>query len=83
MPRTDGAGALVIGYGRFGQTVAQMLIVNDIPVTLIDKKPEQIDLAEKFGAKVYFGDGRRLDILRQAGAPLGKRDYMGQMRLKM
>ena len=67
-PRTDGASALLIGYGRFGQTVAQMLIVNDIPVTLIDKKSEQIDLAEQFGAKVYFGDGRRLDILRQAGA---------------
>ena len=67
-PRIDGANALVIGYGRFGQTVAQMLIVNDIPVTLIDKNPKQIDLAEEFGAKVYFGDGRRIDILRQAGA---------------
>jgi voltage-gated potassium channel Kch len=27
-----------------------------------------IDVAERFGAKVYFGDGRRLDLLRQAGA---------------
>ena len=67
-PRIDGANALVIGYGRFGQTVAQMLIVNDIPVTLIDKDPAQIDLAEEFGAKVYFGDGTRIDLLRQAGA---------------
>jgi voltage-gated potassium channel Kch len=25
-------------------------------------------VAERFGAKVYFGDGRRLDLLRQAGA---------------
>jgi CPA2 family monovalent cation:H+ antiporter-2/glutathione-regulated potassium-efflux system protein KefB len=27
-----------------------------------------IDIAGGFGAKVYFGDGTRLDLLRQAGA---------------
>ena len=67
-PRRDGAGAIVVGYGRFGQTVAQMLICADIPVTLIDDDAEQIDVAGKFGAKVYYGDGYRLDLLRQAGA---------------
>ncbi len=67
-PVAGNSGALIIGYGRFGQTVAQMLIAADIPVTLIDRKPDQIDLAEKFGAKVYFGDGKRIDLLRQAGA---------------
>lgn len=67
-PKADGANAIVVGYGRFGQTVAQMLIANDIPVTLIDTDIEMIDVAESFGAKVYFGDGTRLDLLRQAGA---------------
>ena len=67
-PEDDGANAIVVGYGRFGQTVAQMLIANDIPVTLIDNDIEMIDVAGKFGAKVYFGDGTRLDLLRQAGA---------------
>lgn len=67
-PRNDGANALVVGYGRFGQAVAQMLMANNIPVTLIDTDIEMIDLAGQFGAKVYFGDGTRLDVLRQAGA---------------
>ena len=67
-PRPDGAAALVVGYGRFGQTVAQMLLAADISVTLIDTDTEMIDVAGDFGAKVYFGDGRRLDLLRQAGA---------------
>jgi CPA2 family monovalent cation:H+ antiporter-2/glutathione-regulated potassium-efflux system protein KefB len=67
-PRGDGANALVVGYGRFGQTVAQMLIAADVPVTLIDRDVEMIDVAGSFGAKVYFGDGTRLDLLRQAGA---------------
>ena len=67
-PRADGANALVVGYGRFGQTVAQILIASEVPVTLIDSDITMIDVAQSFGAKVYFGDGTRLDLLRQAGA---------------
>jgi len=67
-PQSDGSNALIVGYGRFGQTVAQLLIAADVPVTLIDTDVEMIDIAEGFGAKVYFGDGTRIDLLRQAGA---------------
>lgn len=67
-PAADGARAIVVGYGRFGQTVAQMLLAQGIRVTLIDNDVEMIDTAGSFGAKVYYGDGTRLDLLRQAGA---------------
>ena len=60
--------AIVVGYGRFGQTVSQMLSAKKIPVTLIDKEPEMIDISGTFGVKVYYGDGTRVDLLRQAGA---------------
>ncbi len=60
--------AIVVGFGRFGQTVSQVLMAGGVSVTLIDMKPEQIELSGNFGAKVYFGDGRRIDLLRQAGA---------------
>ena len=60
--------AIVVGYGRFGQTVAQMMMAKRIPVTIIDSKPQQIELSGEFGTKVYYGDGTRLDILRTAGA---------------
>ncbi|MBV8687327.1 MAG: cation:proton antiporter [Alphaproteobacteria bacterium] len=77
--RSDGAGldgpelspttsAIVVGYGRFGQTVAQMLMAKGVSVTLIDSKPSQIELSGDFGMKVYYGDGTRLDLLRLAGA---------------
>lgn len=59
---------IVVGYGRFGQTVAQMLMAKSIGVTLIDKKPSMIERAGEFGTKVYYGDGLRLDLLRTAGA---------------
>jgi voltage-gated potassium channel Kch len=45
-----------------------MLMAKRIPVTLIDSKPDQIDLAGEFGTKVYYGDGTRIDLLRTAGA---------------
>jgi CPA2 family monovalent cation:H+ antiporter-2/glutathione-regulated potassium-efflux system protein KefB len=67
-PVADGSNALIVGYGRFGQTVGQMLIAQGIAVTLIDTDIEMIDVAGQFGAKVYYGDGTRLDLLRQAGA---------------
>jgi monovalent cation:proton antiporter-2 (CPA2) family protein len=67
-PAEQVANALVVGYGRFGQTVAQTLVAGGIPVTLVDTDVEMIDVAEQFGAKVYFGDGTRIDLLRQAGA---------------
>ncbi|HST37178.1 MAG TPA: cation:proton antiporter [Allosphingosinicella sp.] len=67
-PVADGSNALIVGYGRFGQTVAQMLMAQGIGVTLVDTDIEMIDVAGSFGAKVYYGDGTRLDLLRQAGA---------------
>ena len=45
-----------------------MLMAQGIAVTLIDTDIEMIDVAGSFGAKVYYGDGTRLDLLRQAGA---------------
>ena len=61
-------GAIVVGYGRFGQTVAQMLMAKGVAVTLIDLQPRQIELADEFGTKVYYGDGTRIDLLTTAGA---------------
>jgi CPA2 family monovalent cation:H+ antiporter-2 len=60
--------AIVVGFGRFGQTVAQLLMTRGVSVTLVDIKPSQIEVSGTFGAKVWFGDGRRVDLLRRAGA---------------
>ncbi len=62
------ASVIVVGQGRFGQTVSQMLLGAKISLTLIDVKPEQIDAHQQFGMKVFYGDGTRVDLLRRAGA---------------
>ncbi len=59
---------LVIGFGRFGQVVNQIFLAAERNVTVIDRNIDQIKTAARFGFKVYYGDGRRLDVLRAAGA---------------
>ncbi len=62
------ASVIIVGHGRFGQTVGQIMRASGRSVTLIDVKPEQIDVSEEFGRKVFYGDGTRIDLLRRAGA---------------
>ncbi len=69
---SEPSSAIVVGYGRFGQTVAQMMMAKGIRVTLIDSKPSQIEVSGAFGMKVYYGDGTRIDLLRLAGAAEAK-----------
>jgi len=59
---------IVLGYGRFGQIVTRLLRAQGYSMTLIDDDPAQIELVKRFGVKVFYGDGGRLDILRAAGA---------------
>ncbi|GBU20032.1 MULTISPECIES: monovalent cation:proton antiporter-2 (CPA2) family protein [unclassified Methylobacterium] len=61
------ARVLVIGFGRFGQILTQVLLAEGIGVTVIDKDVDQIRSATRFGFRVYYGDGTRLDVLRAAG----------------
>ncbi|KKW89603.1 MULTISPECIES: cation:proton antiporter domain-containing protein [Sphingobium] len=71
LPRPEDAPrgtAIIVGYGRFGQTVAQMLMGHGFGVVLIDKKPSQIEVSSRFDMKVYYGDGTRIDLLRRSGA---------------
>jgi glutathione-regulated potassium-efflux system protein KefB len=70
--KSGDSSAIVVGYGRFGQTVAQMLMAKGVALTLIDSKASQIELSGEFGAKVFYGDGTRLDLLRAAGAETAK-----------
>jgi monovalent cation:proton antiporter-2 (CPA2) family protein len=59
---------LLIGFGRFGQIVSQVLLSRGWSVSIIDTDTEMITVANFMGMKVYFGDGARLDILHAAGA---------------
>ncbi len=65
---SDVTSVIVVGHGRFGQTTSQIIQASGREVTIIDIKPDQIDLSNEFGRKVFYGDGTRVDLLRRAGA---------------
>lgn len=62
------ASVIIVGHGRFGQNVAQIMQAAGRSVTLIDINPATIDVAQEFGRKVFYGDGTRIDLLERAGA---------------
>jgi glutathione-regulated potassium-efflux system protein KefB len=62
------ANVIIVGHGRFGQQVSQLMQAAGRSVTLIDINPETIDLSGEFGRKVFYGDGTRIDLLQRAGA---------------
>lgn len=65
----EGAGSdvLMIGFSRFGQIISQVLLTSGHQATIIDTSAERIRQAAKFGFRIYFGDGRRKDVLEAAG----------------
>jgi len=60
--------ALIVGFGRFGQIVTQAMLARGIKVSILDTDTDAIRAAAKWGVKVYYGDGTRIDMLRSAGA---------------
>jgi CPA2 family monovalent cation:H+ antiporter-2 len=65
----EGAGAevMMIGFSRLGQIAAQVLLAGGRDVTVLDNSAERIRQAQRFGFRIYFGDGTRMDVLRAAG----------------
>jgi CPA2 family monovalent cation:H+ antiporter-2 len=70
----EGAGSdvLMIGFSRFGQIAAQILLASGRDVTIIDDSADRVRQAASFGFRIYFGDGTRLDVLRAAGIEKAK-----------
>ncbi|MCC2625773.1 MAG: Kef-type potassium/proton antiporter, family [Burkholderiales bacterium] len=58
---------LIAGFGRFGQVVARLMLANGIGTTVLDIDANQVESVRKFGFKVFYGDGQRLELLNQAG----------------
>ena len=70
----EGAGSEVfmIGFSRMGQIAAQTLLAGGCEVTVLDNSAERIRQAQRFGFRIYFGDGTRKDVLRTAGIEKAK-----------
>lgn len=59
---------LIAGFGRVGETVANMLIATNVPYLAIDADADCVAHARRRGYQVYYGSAARPEVLRSVGA---------------
>jgi monovalent cation:H+ antiporter-2, CPA2 family len=60
-----GPGTIVIGFGRVGRTVAEMLRRHNLPYLGVDADIDNVNAARKEGYTVLFGDVTRNELVDQ------------------
>jgi CPA2 family monovalent cation:H+ antiporter-2 len=66
----DSAGrVIVIGYGRVGRVVADLLRAHSIPVLIIDEDARIAAAARREGVPVIWGNAARAEFLRRCDLP--------------
>ncbi len=63
----EGQPVIIVGYGRVGALVADMLKVHDIDFTVIDFNPQVTARARKAGVEAWYGDASVPDFLLRMG----------------
>ena len=58
---------IIIGAGRVGRLIAQMLTVHDKPYVALDSDADMIESAKRKGYRAVFGDASRGDALQRLG----------------
>ncbi len=59
---------ILAGFGRFGSVIGRFLRAQGVGVTVLDSDADQVESLRRFGAKSFYGDASRLDLLHAAGA---------------
>lgn len=73
MPSADGnVKALVVGYGRVGQLIGEMLEVHNVPHIAVDNAPKLVSSLREEGRPVYFGDVRNIEFLKYCGLDVAR-----------
>ena len=63
----DEPRVIIVGAGRVGRLVAQMLITHDKPYVALDADPDLIESAKRDGFRATFGDAARGDSMDRLG----------------
>jgi CPA2 family monovalent cation:H+ antiporter-2 len=66
-PDAEAAGVVVVGYGRVGRLVGEMLDRHEIPWVGAERDARLVDQGRRDGKAIYFGDASRPEFLRRCG----------------
>jgi CPA2 family monovalent cation:H+ antiporter-2 len=73
MPSLDNpATALVVGHGRVGQLIGDMLEKHNVSYIAVDRDPRLVGVMRREGKPVYFGDVRQIEFLNNCGLDTAK-----------
>lgn len=61
------AGVLVVGYGRVGLMVGEMLERHELSWAAVDRDPRLVEAGRRRGQAVFFGDASRPELLKRCG----------------
>jgi CPA2 family monovalent cation:H+ antiporter-2 len=67
LPEDANVRAIVIGYGRVGSLVSEMLDRHKVKHLVIERSPDIVSRARADGRPVYFGDAKNVNFLDRCG----------------
>ncbi len=65
-PESEAPRVIIVGYGRVGALIGDMLEAHAIPFVAVDSDPRLVANAREAGKPVYYGDASRPDYLRRS-----------------
>ncbi len=65
---TDGSqnSVIIVGFGPFGQTVARILTILEVPFTVIELDSKRVESVHQFASETYYGNASNLRVLLSA-----------------
>ncbi len=66
-PESDDRRVIIVGYGRVGALIGDMLDMHRVPFVAIDSDARLVARARSAGKPVYYGDASRPDYMRRSG----------------
>lgn len=69
---TSETRAIVVGYGRVGQLIGDMLSEHKVPYIAVERLPHLVSEAREAGKPVYYGDVHQLELLQKCGLDSAK-----------
>ncbi len=66
-PDSEERRIIIVGYGRVGALIGDMLDLHAIPFIAVDSDPRLVARSRAQGKPVYYGDATRPDYMRRCG----------------
>lgn len=67
LPEERRGRVVIVGMGRVGRLVADLLDERGVPWTAVDRDPRAVSAERRRGRFIHFGDGSKIELLERIG----------------